>query len=302
MPILNIQIGQTGLSGVVPRVVYINTNDTLAQVTTAGYLNLSVQNGFAFSDADMCLVTTKTSQSATVISVGWLEVSHVGANWSLISIGSPGSVTLPTIANHIATYTNVTGGLSEDPSTAISGGSIQAGLSGTAGTLISYPSTAAKGALILAGVANTGNTNTTISNAAMGQATVVSIPDPGATTAKFVLNTGTTTMASGSDLILDKGTGTESSNAVTISKNTGVITTTSLTTAGGATETITLTNTLVSTSSVVIATVGNGTNNATSAVTLTATVTGASTVVFVITNTTAATALNGTLLIKFAVF
>ena len=84
----------------------------------------------------------------------------------------------------------------------------------------------------------------------------------------------------------------------------GVITTTSLATAGGATETVTLTNSEVAATSVVLASIGNGGaggNTATNAYTLSVTVT-LHTVVFVITNTTAATALNGTLVINFAVF
>src|ERR1017187_2887173 len=99
-----------------------------------------------------------------------------------VDAASSADVALPTIINHIATYTSVSGALGEDATTAINGGNIQAGLSGTAGTLASFPGTAAKGSLILAGVANTGNTNTTISNAAMGQASVISIPDPATAT------------------------------------------------------------------------------------------------------------------------
>lgn len=194
MPILNIQIGQTGLVGVIPRVVYIYTNDTLAAVTTAGYLNLSVQNGFAFAESDMALVTTKTTPNATTTQVAWLELSHsASTGWSLVPTGSPGSVVLPTIANHLATYTNVTGGLSEDPATAISGGNIQAGLSGTAGFLSSFPSTAAKGSLRLTAVANTGDTLVTISNALHGQASVYSIPDSGSSTANLILSKTTGT-------------------------------------------------------------------------------------------------------------
>ena len=69
----------------------------------------------------------------------------------------------------------------------VGNGNLQAGKSGQAGTLISYPLTATTGSLILAAVANTGNTNTTISNAAMGQASTISIPDPGGATANFTL-------------------------------------------------------------------------------------------------------------------
>lgn len=189
MAILNYQIGQTGLGDVLPRIVYIYTNDTLAEVTTTGYLNKLVQNGAAFTDADMALVTTKTSEGSTVTSVSWLEISIVGANTSLVSTAGPGSVTLPTIANRIATYTNTTGGLSEDAATATNAGNISAGLSGTAGILSSFPATASKGSLRLAAVANTGDTLVTISNALHGQASVYTIPDVGAATGGIVVST-----------------------------------------------------------------------------------------------------------------
>lgn len=64
---------------------------------------------------------------------------------------------------------------------------IKAGSSGSAGEFISYPATAAKGSLIFAAVANTGNTNTTVSNDAMAQASVMNIPDPGVASAQFVV-------------------------------------------------------------------------------------------------------------------
>ena len=190
MPILNIQLAPAGLTGVVPNIVYINTNDTLATVTATGYLNQAVQSGYNFSNGQMALITTQTSNTASP-DVGFLEVIYVAPNWSLTSSAAPGDVTLPTIANHIATFINTTGGISKDAATAINGGNIQAGLSGTAGTLASFPATASTGSLVIAGVSNSSNTNTTISNAAMGQASVISIPDPGAATAKFVLDTGT---------------------------------------------------------------------------------------------------------------
>lgn len=191
MPILNIVPVQIGAVGVVPNIACIATNDTVAQVTTAGYLNHAQQNGAALSESTMCLVSTKTSPSSASTQVGWLEVSYTAPNWSLVPSGGPGTVVLPTIVNHIATYTNTTGTLSEDASTAINGGNIQAGLSGTAGALYSFPGTASKGKLILAGVANTGNTDVTISNAAHGQATVYSIPDVGASTGQFLVKTAT---------------------------------------------------------------------------------------------------------------
>lgn len=188
MAILNIQIGETGLVGVKPKVIYIDTNDTLATVTTAGYLNTAVQQGATFSEWDMALVSTKTTPSATSTQVAWLEVSKSGSNWSLVPTGSPGQVVLPTVANRLVHATNTTGTISTDAANVTNAGNIAAGLSGTAGTLISFPGTAARGSLILSAVANTGNTNVTISNAAHAQATVISIPDGGQATAEFIIS------------------------------------------------------------------------------------------------------------------
>ena len=64
---------------------------------------------------------------------------------------------------------------------------IDVGASGTAGTVDVFPTTASKGKLIISAVANDGDTNVTITNAAMGQASVISFPDPGASTANVLL-------------------------------------------------------------------------------------------------------------------
>lgn len=212
MSILNVQVGFPG-SPNSPRIVFIDTNDTIATVLGTGYLNDLQTQGYGIQESDMCCVTTKTTPNATTTQVGWYEPQKSGDNWSLTSADAPGSVTLPTIANHIATYTNTTGNLGEDAATAINGGNIQAGLSGTAGYLASFPATASKGSLRVTAVANTGDTLTTISNAAMGQASVISIPDPGAATANFLLDTGASNIIAkqefvGIQSVLSFGTGT----------------------------------------------------------------------------------------------
>jgi hypothetical protein len=192
MSIINIQTVQSGLVGVLPSLAYIDTSSTEAAALTTGFLNKEVANGVQFSLP--CIAAVSTQETPTAAKrVGWYQVAHVGADWSLIPAGNPGDVTLPTIANHIATYTNTTGTLSEDAATAINGGNIQAGLSGTAGYLASFPSTAARGSLRVTAVANTGDTLVTISNALHGQASVYSIPDSGASTANFIISklTGT---------------------------------------------------------------------------------------------------------------
>lgn len=192
MSIQQITTSQTGLVGVYPRVIYIATNDTEAAILASGYLNQAVQNGQSIRDGDMALVITKTSASSTDVSSGWFQVNYIAPNWSLAAITSPGNVTLPTIIGHIATYLDVNGGLGEDPATAITGGNLQAGLSGTAGTLTSYPVTAAKGKLRITAANNAGDTTTVITTASFGQATTLTIPDPGVASATFVLSDGST--------------------------------------------------------------------------------------------------------------
>lgn len=82
MGILNITTSQPGIVSVLPNIAYINTNDTVATVTTAGYLNKEVANGFQFTLPCIAAVSTKATPTS-IAAVGWYEVQHVGANWSL---------------------------------------------------------------------------------------------------------------------------------------------------------------------------------------------------------------------------
>lgn len=93
MAILNIVSYPPGVVGVNPSIVYIETNDTLATVLTAGYLNKAVQQGFTFSESMMACVSTKTTPNATSVQVAWLDIVKSGANWSLTANSS--SILLP---------------------------------------------------------------------------------------------------------------------------------------------------------------------------------------------------------------
>ena len=207
MAILKITQDVTGQVGIVPQEIYIETNDTLAAVTAVGYLNQARTQGYQFSNRQLAHVYGVDFNNG---GPGCLDfqvqtpANPSTGNYSLVNMSSSGEVVLPVSANHLATYVGTTGAIGDDAATAINGGNIQAGLSGTAGHLASFPATAAKGSLRLTGVANTGDTVTTISNAAMGQASVVSIPDPGASTATFLLNTsaGDGLEMSGSNLVV----------------------------------------------------------------------------------------------------
>src|SRR3990167_6043513 len=132
---------------------------------------------------------------------------------SVVSIPDPGQATSNFLLTDSAgTQSIATGNLTLTlGDLAASAGDITAGSSGNAGFVSSFPTTASKGSLQLAAVDNTGNTITTISNAAMGQASVVSIPDPAAATANFCIRTtalvsGNVVKASGTaGLLVDAG-------------------------------------------------------------------------------------------------
>lgn len=82
MAIISVTPGQVGLVGVLPSIAYIQTTDTVATVTTTGYLNKEVASGIQFSLPCIAAVTTKATPTS-VPQVGWYEVQHVGSDWSL---------------------------------------------------------------------------------------------------------------------------------------------------------------------------------------------------------------------------
>jgi hypothetical protein len=72
---------------------------------------------------------------------------------------------------------------------------IDAGASGTAGTVDVFPTTASKGKLAITCTDQTGNTTVSLVAGAMAAARTITIPDPGAA-ASFVMSTGTSTATS----------------------------------------------------------------------------------------------------------
>lgn len=90
MPILSIQTIQSpGLVNVNPSVIYIETTDSYATVTTAGYLTAQKQLGFTFSNDQMALV--KTSDQG----VCWLRVVITYSGSSVLNIVVSLSQSLP---------------------------------------------------------------------------------------------------------------------------------------------------------------------------------------------------------------
>lgn len=331
MGIMSLTNDVAGQTNVVPRFLHMQTSDTLSTITTAGYLNKNAAGlGYSFTPTDIMFAAY--NDGASGYDTAQFELSFATDGTITLQL-SESSIALPTIANHIAVFTDTAGSLGEDATTAINGGNIQAGLSGTAGTLASYPATASKGSLKLTAVANTGDTVTTISNVAMGQASVVSIPDPASATGRFVVGATATPFVSGNiiaasgtgglavdggiatsnvmnkaaanqmgaagTIVAAKVNGTEAANAVTASGMSGVITTSALTTAGAGNYAITWTNTFITGTSTVLLSIQGGTNTVQNIQFKIEP--GAGTATLTIYNNTAATALDGTILIGYLV-
>lgn len=110
---------------------------------------------------------------------------------------------------------------------------------------------------------------------------------------------GGNVMQGGGFVIFGKTNGTEASNAVTVNGVAGVITTSSLTTAGSSSYAITWTNSSITSTSVVLLTIAGGTNT-TENITLKV-IPGSGTATLTIYNNTASTALNGTIFISYLV-
>lgn len=194
---------------------------TIASITAAN-------NGvWVWQPGDLVLIYSDADNSDSLYQVNLITNSFV-----LYSTAGNGAVTLPVVANDFVNFSGTAGALHDlgfsasdptktkvvmagsavqvgyiahfidtagtidDTAGAVQNdGNIQAGKSGTAGSLISFPATAANGSLILAAINAGANFNTTISNSIMGQASVVSIPDPGVAASKFLLSDSASSQA-----------------------------------------------------------------------------------------------------------
>ncbi|GKS62446.1 hypothetical protein YTPLAS21_19040 [Candidatus Nitrosocosmicus sp.] len=104
MGIKNYHVVTTGLAGVNPNIVYLDTTDTVAQVTTAGYLNEMVNAlGVPLTTNMIALVSTKTTPNAEEHQVRFYDINYSGGSWSLAASSSSGTVNAG-LANEIAYY------------------------------------------------------------------------------------------------------------------------------------------------------------------------------------------------------
>lgn len=122
---------------------------------------------------------TTTNDNTQGFAIGSLWVNSTGPKvWTATAVGT-GAATWTQTGNSITSGTN-----------------LQAGASGTAGAVDIYPATAAYGKLhITNSPGNVGAYDTTLNLAAQGQASTITIPDPGNSTASVVLTKGTQTIS-----------------------------------------------------------------------------------------------------------
>jgi hypothetical protein len=187
----------TGLGGVVPGQVIIDTNDTLATVTTAGYLTPLIPLGLSVGKKTQALVGTTTGSY-------WMQVAITG-----------------TGPNYVYSLIND-----------LSGGNVIAGSNGVAGYLATYPSASSTGYLKIQGVANSGNYIVTLSNASFGQASTVTFADPANAAGKLLIAAGATPFVSGNipvasgtaGLMVDSGVSSTSTTANALQTFTATVT------------------------------------------------------------------------------
>ena len=107
---------------------------------------------------------------------------------------------------------------------------LDAGASGTAGTVEVFPATASKGKLSITCANQTGNTTVTLNANAMGQATAINIPDPGVSAGYVVMTTAALSLAE-ADVLQNAVAGTQAASKVVIpdaNVNIGIVKATSV--------------------------------------------------------------------------
>ncbi len=214
--------------GVDPSIVRIVSTDNLATVGATDYLiaqtaNIASINSGAFEWNVDDFVLVKASNGWDFFSIDpsfaslniWEPGSGVAVVGSPVVIGNfavfqstsgniedlgylPSDATKTTVVmagsstviGRIAHFIDTAGTIDDTAGPVTNAGNISAGLSGTAGTFISFPAVAANGSFIWAAVGNAGNFNMTVSPVStLGQSTVYTIGDIGASTGGIVVAT-----------------------------------------------------------------------------------------------------------------
>lgn len=83
MTVLSFNINMPGQSGVFPSEIMIETNNTLAEVMTVGYLDHMFAENVPLMNGMMALVSVKPTPNSPVTQSVWLNVTFANGRWSL---------------------------------------------------------------------------------------------------------------------------------------------------------------------------------------------------------------------------
>lgn len=255
-----------GAVGVNPRAWAILTNNTFAEVTTAGYLT-NEQSKYGFLSTDYAQVYT-TDIATIELSI---NVSSAGVV-SLVYNNDSALVTLPVVSGDFTVFDGTTGKMKD------------AGYSA---------SNAAKTKVVMASAAVTSGNLASFSDTA---GTVIDSTIVATTVMKL---NAVNTLTSAGSIVANKVSQSESGGIVNASGMSGVITTSSLTTIAGGSTLINWTNTFVSTTSTIFLSVLGGTNTRRNVEFVV--VPGSGSAALTIYNVEPTNALNGTILIGYLV-
>ena len=174
--------------------------------TTASRGKFSIACTDQTGDTAVTLNANAMGQATTVnIADPGIAASYVVQSTGAISLAeanvldavTPGTATASKAlvlgaSKEIATITTLTATTGNIPT--VNATDIDAGASGTAGSVDVFPTTASHGKLIVAVTDQTADTNVTLQVDAMGQATSVHVPDPGAAASYIVQSTAALTL------------------------------------------------------------------------------------------------------------
>lgn len=145
----------------------------------------AVTSGEAITVGD--LLTSGTGGKAFVLDTDDASSQRVAAMALTAASGADESVTVILMPGMVEQHNTIAALVTTD---------VDAGASGTAGSVDIFPATAANGKTTITATNNGAAYNLNITNAALGQTVALTIPDPGASTASVVLNKGTNTISS----------------------------------------------------------------------------------------------------------
>lgn len=167
------------------------------QYATVSAGSLNAGNAFVLVEPLPAILGISDMTWASNVSAGSVTFSGGASTANALPVFSDtaGNIKAASGASTFGQDLAITGALTVSGAIASTAGNVTSGSSGDAGTFISFPATAANGTLIIQAVNAGGAFNTTIASGTIGQSSVITIPDPGAATSKFVLQDGTNTSA-----------------------------------------------------------------------------------------------------------